>query len=169
MVFFGRNILVFGEKPHCNKFSFEEQLLEKMVRLEFKVENMFNSISKSQSDIEDLALKVKKELDVISEEKEGMILELTKHKTDTGKQIVDVGKKMAHQFNDFRNKMVRFSGDLHELRNQTASRNEGKLHITSDILQRVVHLSMLSWNSLFTRTLQNIIYKALACFHRNHC
>ena len=126
MVFFGSNILVFGQEPHCNKFSFEEQLLEKMVRLEFKVENMFNSISKSQSDIEDLALKVNKELDVILKEKERMMAQLTEHKTVTGKQVVDVGKEMAHQLKDFENKMVRFSGDLQELRNQTGSRNEGK-------------------------------------------
>ena len=128
MVFFFNNILVFGQEPHCNKFSFEEQLLEKMVRLEFKVENMVNSISKSQSDIVDLALKVNKELDVILKEKERMASQLTEHKTDTGKQIVDVGKEMAHQLNDFTNKMVRFSGDLQEVRNQTASNTEGKPH-----------------------------------------
>ena len=127
-LFFCSNILVlaYSEEPHCNKFSFEEQLLEKMVRLEFKVENMFNSISKSQSDIEDLALKVYKELDVILKEKERMMSQLTEHKTDTGKQIVDVGKEMAHQLKDFKNKMVRLSGDLEELRNQTASNTEGK-------------------------------------------
>ena len=128
-LFFCSNILVFGQEPHCNKFSFEEQLLEKMVRLEFKVENMFNSISKSHSDIEDLALKVNKELDVILKEKERMISQLTEHKTDTSKQIVDVRKEMAHQLNDFENKIVHFSGDLQKLRNQTASRTEGKLYI----------------------------------------
>ena len=127
IVFFCSNIWVFGQEPHCNKFSFEEQLLEKMVRLEFKVENMFNSISKSQSDIEDLALKVNNQLDVILKENERMTSQMTEHKTDIGKQIVDVGKEMAHQLNDFENKMVRFSGDLQELRNQTASNIEGKL------------------------------------------
>ena len=85
-----------------------------MVRLEFKVENMFNSISKSQSDIVELALKVNKELDVILKEKDRMMSQLTEHKIDTGKQIVDVEKEVAHQLNDFENKMVRFSGDLQE-------------------------------------------------------
>ena len=129
IIFFSSNILVFGQEPHCNKFSFEEQLLEKMVRLEFKVENMFNGISKSQSDIVDLALKVNNQLDVILKEKERMMSQLTEHKTDTGKQIVDVGKEMAHQLNDFKNKIARFSGDLQELRNQTASSTEGKQYI----------------------------------------
>ena len=48
-------------EPHCSKFPYEEALLEKLVRLEFKVEQMDNSIRAVQENVIEEVNKLKKE------------------------------------------------------------------------------------------------------------
>ena len=117
------NVNVNGQEPHCNKFSFEEQLLEKMVRMEIKVENMFNSMAKTQLDFNDLALKVNKELHLLSKERERMKNEMNVHKADTSKRLVDAATAMEHTVKDFEAKMARVSSDF---RNKTLTFLKGK-------------------------------------------
>jgi DNA-binding transcriptional regulator GbsR (MarR family) len=46
-------------EPVCSKFSYDEQLLEKMVRIEFFVENMQKDVEKSVSNVMDLMTDIK--------------------------------------------------------------------------------------------------------------
>ncbi|XP_060583028.1 uncharacterized protein LOC132739347 [Ruditapes philippinarum] len=46
-------------EPVCSKFSYDEQLLEKMVRMEFFVENMQKEVEKSVSNVMDLMIGIK--------------------------------------------------------------------------------------------------------------
>ena len=48
-------------EPHCSKFPYEEALLEKLVRLEFKVEQMDSGIRAVQENVIEELNKLKKE------------------------------------------------------------------------------------------------------------
>ena len=57
------------KEPHCSKFAYEEQLLEKMVRMEFNVERMSISIKETQNEIENLKISVIHELELLQKER----------------------------------------------------------------------------------------------------
>jgi gas vesicle protein len=40
-----------AKEPVCSKFAYEEQLLEKMIRTEIKVETMVNEIKKTEDNV----------------------------------------------------------------------------------------------------------------------
>jgi hypothetical protein len=44
-------ILCEAREPVCSKFAYEEQLLEKMIRTEIKVETMVNEIKKTEDNV----------------------------------------------------------------------------------------------------------------------
>ncbi|XP_053372691.1 uncharacterized protein LOC128546317 [Mercenaria mercenaria] len=58
-------------EPMCSKFSCQEQLLEKMIRTEIKIESIENEIKKTQNTVLDTLSEVKKTVDNIMEEMEG--------------------------------------------------------------------------------------------------
>jgi hypothetical protein len=51
---------VLAKEPVCSKFAYEEQLLEKMIRTEIKVENMANEIKTTQEAVMDTLGVIKK-------------------------------------------------------------------------------------------------------------
>ncbi|XP_045185274.2 complement C1q and tumor necrosis factor-related protein 9A-like [Mercenaria mercenaria] len=52
--------IVLATEPVCSKFSYEEQLLEKMIRTEIKVESIENEIKKTQDTVLNTLKEVKK-------------------------------------------------------------------------------------------------------------
>ena len=47
-------------EPVCSKFSYEEKLLEKMIRTEIRVETMQNEIKKTEENVLNTLLEIKK-------------------------------------------------------------------------------------------------------------
>ena len=90
LVFLCGNACVFGDEPPCNRFSFAEQLLEKVVRLEFTVEKtrekFFNEMERvekklkaEKADTMKLVHEVKQELNRVADTKfASLSSELTK-------------------------------------------------------------------------------------------
>ena len=63
-------------EPMCSKFSYDEQLLEKMVRMEFFVENMKKDVESSVSNVNDEIIDIKgnnSELSIKLSEQQGKI------------------------------------------------------------------------------------------------
>ena len=78
-------------EPHCTKFAYEEQLLEKMVRMEFNVERMSTSMKESQKETENLKKSVSHELELLQKERAEWKTEI-----DTSKQdIANLIKRLA--------------------------------------------------------------------------
>jgi uncharacterized protein YicC (UPF0701 family) len=52
VVFFcHQHVAVARNEPACSKFDYEEKLLEKMIRMEIKMEQMVNEIKKTKDDV----------------------------------------------------------------------------------------------------------------------
>ena len=69
-------------EPHCTKFAYEEQLLEKMVRMEFNVERMSTWMKETQKETENLMISVNHELELLQKEKAEWKLEIETSKQD---------------------------------------------------------------------------------------
>jgi hypothetical protein len=64
-------------EPVCSKFSYEEKLLEKMIRTEIKVETMQNEIKKTEEAVLNTLVEIKKTALDIQDKFEGFSNDLT--------------------------------------------------------------------------------------------
>jgi NAD-specific glutamate dehydrogenase len=71
-----------AREPVCSKFAYEEQLLEKMIRTEIKVETMVNEIKKTEGNVirtlSDIKRAVSDFTDMFAEMKENITDEMLK-------------------------------------------------------------------------------------------
>ena len=80
-----------SDEPKCTKFSFEEQLLEKMVRIEFKVEKFSKGLKEKYDEIDTLKIAAKAELRQLQSDREAWTTEIETLKTET----IDTIKKQT--------------------------------------------------------------------------
>ena len=80
-----------SNEPKCTKFSFEEQLLEKMVRMEFEVEKFSKSLKEKYDEIDALKIAAKAELRQLQNDRETWKTEIETLKTET----IDTIKKQT--------------------------------------------------------------------------
>jgi U3 small nucleolar ribonucleoprotein component len=59
--------LSLANEPMCSKFAYDEQLLEKMIRQEIKVETMQNDIKKTQEAVSNTLEEIKKTGEEVSQ------------------------------------------------------------------------------------------------------
>ncbi|XP_060601878.1 caprin-2-like [Ruditapes philippinarum] len=78
--------LSFAAEPRCSRFHYEEQLLEKMIRMEVKVEEVEKRISKTNQNV----------INVLEELK----IERTKMKNDNVELQTNYAKEMEERMND---------------------------------------------------------------------
>ena len=71
------------DEPKCSKFSFEEHLLEKMVRMEFEVEKFSKSLKEKYNEIDELKNAVKAELRQLQNERDSWKAEMETLKTES--------------------------------------------------------------------------------------
>ena len=72
-----------SDEPKCTKFSFEEQLLEKMVRIEFEVEKFSKSLKEKYDEIDALKIAAKAELRQLQIDREAWKAEIETLKTES--------------------------------------------------------------------------------------
>ena len=72
-----------SDEPMCSKFSFEEHLLEKMVRLEFEVEKFSKSLKQKFDEIDELKSATKTELRQLQNGREAWKVEMETLKTES--------------------------------------------------------------------------------------
>ena len=80
-----------SDEPKCSKFSFEEQLLEKMVRMEFEVEKFSKGLKEKYDEIDALKIAAKAELRQLQSDREAWKAEIETLKTET----IDTIKKQT--------------------------------------------------------------------------
>ena len=73
----------FSDEPMCSKFSFEEHLLEKMVRMEFEVERFSKSLKEKFDEIDELKSAAKAELMQLQQDREAWKAEIETLKTES--------------------------------------------------------------------------------------
>ena len=71
------------DEPKCSKFSFEEHLLEKMVRMEFEVERFSKSLKERYDEIDELKSTAKAELMQLQNDREARKKEIETLKTES--------------------------------------------------------------------------------------
>ena len=72
-----------SDEPKCSQFSFQEQLLEKMVRIEFEVEKFSKSLKEKYDEIDTLKIAAKAELRQLQSDREAWTTEIETLKTET--------------------------------------------------------------------------------------
>ena len=72
-----------SDEPKCSKFSFEEQLLEKMVRMEFEVEKFSKILKEKYDEIDMLKIAAKAEFRQLQNDREAWKTEIETLKTET--------------------------------------------------------------------------------------
>ena len=76
-------LISVSDEPKCSKFSFEEHLLEKMVRMEFEVEKFSKSLKEKYNEIDELKNAVKAELRQLQNERDSWMAEMETLKTES--------------------------------------------------------------------------------------
>ena len=71
------------DEPKCSKFSFEESLLEKMVRIEFEVEKFSKGLKEKYDEIDRIKTTAKEELQQLQHDREVWKAEIERLKTDS--------------------------------------------------------------------------------------
>ena len=130
-------------EPHCSKFHYEEKLLEKMVRIEFKLERMEKGFNEVKADIleekqkvqalgETILNQVQEETGKMKDKIEGSIKHSSTKLAAMEKDMKNVEEKMvqdvmkatsAMQLSLQQNeaKLMRLSADLRMFQNETLS------------------------------------------------
>ena len=72
-----------SDEPKCSKFSFQEHLLEKMVRMEFEVERFSKSLKEKYDEIDELKRAAKTELRKLQNDREAWRAEIETLKTES--------------------------------------------------------------------------------------
>jgi hypothetical protein len=68
---------VLAKEPICSKFAYEEQLLEKMIRTEIKVETMANEIKATQETVVDTLGVIKKTVQEFTDKFDSLKINIT--------------------------------------------------------------------------------------------
>ena len=71
------------DEPKCSKFSFEESLLEKMVRIEFEVEKFSKGLKEKYEEIDRIKTTAKEELQQLQHDREVWKAEIERLKIDS--------------------------------------------------------------------------------------
>ena len=109
-----------SDEPKCSKFSFEAQLLEKMVRMEFEVEKFSKGLKEKYDEIEALKSAAKAELSQLQNDREARKAEIETLKTEsietikkqTGKQSFTSSGEVCHLLKMFVNSLEPNQGRL---------------------------------------------------------
>ncbi|XP_052809712.1 heavy metal-binding protein HIP-like [Mya arenaria] len=89
LVLFYALSFVFGDEPHFKtRFDYDEQLLEKMIRMEFQYEQWEKRINESLGKLEKQRTSIQTDLEVLRNERE----EFDKHVNETMKHMQQVSK-----------------------------------------------------------------------------
>ena len=72
-----------SDEPKCSKFSFEESLLEKMVRIEFEVEKFSKGLQEKYDEIDKIKTAAKEELQLLQHDREAWKAEIERLKIDS--------------------------------------------------------------------------------------
>ncbi|XP_060589336.1 uncharacterized protein LOC132744594 [Ruditapes philippinarum] len=78
---------VLAKEPVCSKFAYEEQLLEKMIRTEIKVETMANEIKATQETVMDTLGVIKKTVQEFTDKFESLQINITERMLEETKKI----------------------------------------------------------------------------------
>ncbi|XP_060587496.1 heavy metal-binding protein HIP-like [Ruditapes philippinarum] len=87
----GRNC----EEPHCSKYDFEEKVLEKMVRMEFKMENMKSEVELCVKRVESIKMEVSDQMKTNEQE-------LEKGLEASMKEVSGVTAEVKTKLNEFK-------------------------------------------------------------------
>jgi hypothetical protein len=87
----GRNC----EEPHCSKYDFEEKVLEKMVRMEFKMENMKSEVELCVKRVESIKMEVSDQMKTNQQE-------LEKGLEASIKEVSSVRAEVKTKLNEFK-------------------------------------------------------------------
>ena len=71
------------DEPKCSKFSFEESLLEKMVRIEFEVEKFSKGLEEKYEEIDKIKTAAKEELQQLQHDRKMWNAEIERLKIDS--------------------------------------------------------------------------------------
>ena len=140
MLLFQSFIISEATEPLCSKFHYEEQLLEKMIRTEIKVETMHQENKKTedkvtttletmQKDFQDnqkhSESTIKQQLDNLSTEKEAFKTELETLMNESKTEVSRATDTVADTLRQQEAQIARMSQDFRKLENDTIEKLKG--------------------------------------------
>ena len=113
-----------SDEPKCSKFSFEEHLLEKMVRLEFEVEKFSKGLKEKFDEIDELKSAAKTELRQLRNDREAWKAEIETLETktesiETIKNEIDELNGAKAEFRQLRNDREAWKAEIETLRTES--------------------------------------------------
>ncbi|XP_053372692.1 complement C1q and tumor necrosis factor-related protein 9A-like [Mercenaria mercenaria] len=115
LLFLVKNInFSLATEPVCSKFAYEEQLLEKMIRTEIKVESIESEIKKTQDSVLNTLNEIKKKAADIMDRFEDLRNNIT---DETVAKTKDMQKKEEFFQNSFEELRMNFTNDMETKRN----------------------------------------------------
>ena len=132
--------VVYCSEPICSKFDYQEQLLEKMIRTEIKVETMEKSVKTTQTEMMNVLNslqtdiktelnktqnEIKDQLETFSDERKAFEDEIATFKKESFDKINTAISSMDTSFKQIEGQIGRMSEDLVKPENVTVKRLKG--------------------------------------------